>query len=172
MQSTYERRRAAYAKRCVDAVTDDAALFAGYVQATRDIGARIMINGLGQTIAFILGKKDNKGQLACLADLSRWCIDHLDQALTGQASAGRSDRILENVPSANKREAADRRQAEQFLHRIVDGELEDRVLVARAEFLRLAAWQKLFATAKNASRAADKDEDLDPADAGTVSDGD
>lgn len=90
MQQTLEQERAGQAWHDVSGISDQ--LGSKYGTQARKLPALIQINGLGQTLAFLKSKPDNKAMYKVYDHLSAWVMrrmgngDDLLQAVTGWTS--------------------------------------------------------------------------------------
>ena len=141
MSRTLEQQRATYAMNFVTGYTGDKAKLATHIRKTP---IRILQNGLGQALAFLLS--DNEGKTGNERKPSGYLYDCLEAWLCGPDSPAHPCRVY-NGQQCN------------FMKQLIEGE-RGPYLQAQEEAIRLFGWLKKFADAyleegtKNAGQIA------------------
>lgn len=128
MNRTLEQLRASYTLRFVTEFKGNKGELYTHIQKTP---VRILQNGLGQALAFLLA--DNEGETGDDRKASWWLYDHLQAWLCGPAADDRPCRVYSG-------------QECNLMKQLVEGNREQYML-AQEEAIRLFSWLKKFADA-------------------------
>jgi CRISPR type III-B/RAMP module-associated protein Cmr5 len=128
MSRTLEQKRATYALTFVTGFTGKKGELFTHIQKTP---IRILQNGLGQALAFLLSNNENKTGNA--REPSGWLYDHLQEWLCGALSVNRPSRIY-NGQQCN------------LMKQLIEGD-RTQYMFAQEETLKLFTWLKKFADA-------------------------
>lgn len=127
MIRTLEQWRASHALTFVTGFSGKKAELYTHIQKTP---VRILQNGLGQALAFLLA--NNEGQTGDERKASGWLYDNLEDWLCGTASDERPCRVYGD--------------ARNLMKQLIEGSREHYML-AQEEAIRLFSWLKKFADA-------------------------
>lgn len=125
MSHSVEQNRATYALNFVQPFSGDKAKLQTHIQKTP---IRVLQNGLGQALAFLLADSEGKTNTP-----SHQLYDHLQEWLCGATSDGRPCRIYSG-------------QQCNLMKQLIEGDRQQYML-AQEEALKLFTWLKKFADA-------------------------